>query len=244
MAYRLYIGNKNYSSWSLRPWLLMSTLNIPFDEVLIPFDDGNSWRKFRQFSPTGLVPCLHDHGENPATTGDPATVVWESLAIVEYIAEQYPQVWPEDRSARGWARSATGEMHAGFSALRNSCPMSIGHRIKLHNSSDALKQDLIRIDELWQEGTNKFGGPFLAGEHFTAVDAFFAPVVMRLITYGFTAGQTKTSKTQAYCALISQLPAMQLWTTAALKETFREPSHELEFQAIGEITEDLRAQPS
>ena len=154
--YTLYIGNKNYSSWSLRPWILLTELGIEFNEQLIPFDDGGSWEKFRAFSPTGLVPCLHD--------GD--AVVWESLAITEYLAESHPQVWPADRLARAWARSATSEMHAGFATLRNLCPMSVGLRLKLRTMPDALQQDLDRITEIWTQGLERFGGSFLAGERF------------------------------------------------------------------------------
>src|SRR5210317_1948176 len=133
---KLYIANKNYSSWSLRPWLLMKVLSIPFEEHLSPFDEGSSREKFRQFSPNGLVPCLHD-GE---------AVIWESLAIVEYLAENYDRVWPSSGAARAWARSATAEMHAGFSALRNECSMNCGLRVELHTTSAALRQDLDRLD--------------------------------------------------------------------------------------------------
>jgi glutathione S-transferase len=109
--------------------------------------------------------------------------VWDSLAISEYVAEAHPPVWPRETAARAWARCASAEMHSGFSALRNECSMSCGQRVQLHRSSEALKQDLARIDELWREGTRLFGGPFLAGSQFTAVDAFFAPVVFRVQSY-------------------------------------------------------------
>ncbi|NOX52708.1 MAG: glutathione S-transferase family protein [Gammaproteobacteria bacterium] len=224
--FSLYIGNKNYSSWSLRPWLLLTELDIDFEEKLIPFDDGNSWEKFRKFSPTGLVPCLFD--------GD--IQVWESLAIVEYLAEQYSAVWPEDKTARAWARSATAEMHAGFSAIRNQCPMSVGLRIKLHEVSAPLQQDLTRLDELWQQGLDRFGGPFLGGPTFTAVDAFFAPVAYRLQTYALP----HAPRAQAYAHHLLSTQGMRAWTDAALKETFREPSHEEEFAQLGVIQKDLR----
>ncbi len=226
--YQLYIGNKNYSSWSLRPWVLLSALEIPFDEQLIPFDDGNSWEKFRAFSPTGLVPCLVD--------GD--TTVWESLAITEYVAERTAGVWPEDPVARAWARSATAEMHAGFSALRNDCPMTVGLRVKMHTQSDALHRDLARLNELWAEGLERFGGPYLAGPDFTAVDAFFAPVAFRAQTYALPLAETS----QAYLDRLLALPAMQAWTDAALAEPWREPSHEEEIAAIGEWLADHRVQ--
>ena len=138
--YTLYIGNKNYSSWSLRPWLLLTELGIEFEEQLVPFNEGygGSWEAYRKFSPTGLVPCLVDETET----------VWESLAIVEYLAERERGVWPTDSSARAWARSASAEMHAGFTTLRNDCPMTVGMRIRLNRTSDALKHDLKRMDEL------------------------------------------------------------------------------------------------
>lgn len=225
--YTLYIGNKNYSSWSLRPWILLTTLEIPFVENLVPFTDGGSWEKFRDFSPTGLVPCLHD--------GD--TVVWESLSIVEYVAERYPKVWPADQAARAWARSATAEMHGGFSALRNECPMTVGLRMRLKHQSDALQANLQRLAELWQEGLQRFGGPYLTGSEFCAADAFFAPVAYRLQTYGLTL----PAEAAAYAAHLLALPGMQTWTAAALIEPYREPSHEDEIRALGECLEDLRA---
>ena len=182
--YTLYIANKNYSSWSLRPWLALTTLDIPFEEVIVPFDDDGSWHKFRAFSPTGLVPCLHDASavEGEGQDEEPI-VVWESLAIIEHVASAHPKLWPAEPRARAWARSATAEMHAGFSTLRNCCPMTIGQRIRLHEQSAALAKDLQRLQELWHDGLQRFGGPYLAGSSFSAVDAFFAPVVTRLQTY-------------------------------------------------------------
>ncbi len=230
--YTLYIGNKNYSSWSLRPWLLLTELGIPFNEQLVPFDDGGSWTKFRAFSPTGLVPCLHV--DNLPGIG---SVVWESLGITEFPAEDHPQVWPADRSARAWARSATAEMHAGFSALRNECPMSVGLRVQLHDQSAALRQNLTRLAELWQQGLDTFGGPFLAGAEFCAVDSFFAPVAFRIQTYDLQLPKPALE----YAQRLLGLEGMQAWTDAALKETYREESHEAEFFELGRITADLRA---
>jgi glutathione S-transferase len=230
-VYTLYIGNKNYSSWSLRPWVLLSVLGIPFREELVPFEKEGSWEKFRTFSPTGLVPCLHDQGE----AGE--RVVWESLGIVEYIAEQSPEVWPRDADARAWARSAAAEMHAGFHALRNECPMTVGLRIRLHEISAELQANLRRLRELWEEGLGVFGGAFLAGPDFSAVDAFFAPVAFRLQTYGLTL----SGDCDAYAQRILQLPAMRAWAREALDETFRHESHEEELRALGDWLEDLRA---
>jgi len=219
--YTLYIGNKNYSSWSLRPWILLTELGIAFEEKLVPFDDGGSREKFRAFSPNGLVPCLHD--------GD--TVVWESLAIVEYLAEKHPGVWPEAVAARAWARAATAEMHAGFNALRGECPMTVGLRISAHQRSIALQQDLDRLDELWQQGFERFGGDFLTGTQFCAVDAFFCPVAYRVQTWGLPLSEVSA----AYVERLLALPGMQAWTAAALTEPYREATHEAEFAALGEL---------
>lgn len=224
--YTLIIGNKNYSSWSLRPWLVLSALAIPFTEQLQPFVDHGSHDSFRAFSPTGRVPLLID--------GD--IKVWESLAIVEYVAETHAQVWPSDRAARAFARAISAEMHAGFSTLRNICTMNCGLRIALHSVTSALQADLDRIDELWCEGLKRFGGPFLAGDAFTAADAFYAPVVFRLQSYGLTL----SPPANAYAARLLALPAMQSWYQAGLAETWREPDHEADARAAGTIISDLR----
>jgi glutathione S-transferase len=163
--------------------------------------------------------------------------VWDSLAIVEYLAETYPQVWPADKTARAWARCASAEMHSGFQALRNSCSMSCGHRIQLHTMSAALQKDIARIDELWNEGLRKFGGAFLAGETFTAADAFFAPVAFRIQTYGLSL----TGAAQDYLTRLLNLPAMQEWYASGLAETWREPEHEQEILAAGKLLADLRS---
>ncbi|AZO58824.1 MULTISPECIES: glutathione S-transferase family protein [unclassified Mesorhizobium] len=225
--YQLYIGNKNYSSWSLRPWLLMRTLDIRFEERLTPFPTGSSFSLFRSFSPNGRVPCLVDDG----------WAVWDSLSIVEYLAERHRGVWPADAKARAWARSAAAEMHSSFTALRNDCPMSCGVRVKLASMSDALKHDLFRLGDLWNDGLARFGGPFLAGDHFTAVDAFFAPVVFRAQSYGLAF----EGAAAAYPKRLLDLPAMREWYAAGLAETWREPDHEAEVRAAGTVVEDLRA---
>ncbi|HEY8568514.1 glutathione S-transferase family protein [Microbulbifer sp.] len=224
--YQLFIGNKNYSSWSLRPWLLATQLNIPFEEQLVPFDEGGSWNKFRKFSPTGLVPCLVD-GE---------TTVWDSLAIAEYLYESFPSVWPQDRQVRAWARSAAAEMHSGFFALRNQCSMNCGVTVALREVDAALQKDLDRVEELWLQGLKRFGGPFLAGSAFTAVDAFFAPVTIRLRGYQLSLGE----EAMAYCERILALPAMQGWITDALREVWRESAHDAELEMFGTIVEDRR----
>ncbi len=223
----LYIANKNYSSWSLRPWALMRMLEIPFTEQIKPLIEGGCWDEYREFSPNGRVPCLHDAGR----------VVWESLAITEYLAEDYPAVWPLDRDARAWARCAVAEMHAGFAALRGECPMSCGVRVQKHAISPALKRDLGRVDELWNEGLGRFGGPFLAGPAFNAADAFFAPVAFRVQTYGLPLSQTA----MAYVQRLLELEPMRDWYAAALREPWRELSHDHEIENSGVITGDLRA---
>ena len=230
--YLLHIANKNYSSWSLRPWVLMRELDIPFEERLTPFPTGSSWDLYRPFSPSGRVPCLIDN-----SLVDDGWAVWDSLAIVEYLAERHHGVWPVEAKARAWARSAAAEMHSSFTALRGACPMSCGVRVKPFPMSDALKQDLFRLGDLWNDGLARFGGPFLAGAHFTAVDAFFAPVAFRAQSYGLSfEGAAAT-----YPAQLLSLPAMREWYAAGLAEIWREPDHEAEVHAAGTIIEDLRA---
>ncbi|MBN3197444.1 MULTISPECIES: glutathione S-transferase family protein [Pectobacterium] len=226
--YQLYIANKNYSSWSLRPWVLLKALSIPFEEKLVAFAPGMSQPAFKAFSPTAKVPCLID-GE---------TTVWDSLAITEYLAEQHPGVWPADAKTRAWARCAAAEMHSGFTALRNTCSMSCGVRVKMNEISPDLSNDITRIGELWQEGLTRFGGPFLAGKQFSAVDAFFAPVVFRIKTYQLPVSPEAT----AYCEHLLAQPAMQRWLQDALAETWREAAHDDEVKKAGEVIEDFRAQ--
>ncbi len=223
--YELYIANKNYSSWSLRPWILMKTVGIPFVEKLIPF--GSKATPFSDFSPTGKVPCL--------VSGD--TVVWDSLAIVEFLAEQHPGVWAADPQVRAWSRSASAEMHSGFFALRDLFTMNVGLRIQPKPYSEGLKRDLARIEAIWFEGLARSGGPFLAGAHFTAVDAFYCPVAFRFMTYTPDLGPEARSYAERLCSL----PYMQEWYRAALKETWRDEGHDAEARAAGKWLADLRA---
>ena len=225
--YELYITNKAYSSWSLRPWVLMTELAIPFTEKLVPLPDGPTWDLFRRFSPSGRVPCLHD-GE---------TRVWDSVGIAEYLAERHAGVWPSDPLARAWARCASAEMHAGFATLRDRCSMCCGLRVRLRDMPASLAHDIARVDELWTEGLSRFGGPFLAGSTLTAVDAFYAPVVFRVQTYGLALG----APAAAYTKHMLALPAMQRWYADAVAETWREPAHEDEITRTGNVLEDLRA---
>ena len=224
--YTLHIANKNYSSWSLRPWALMTELSIPFTEVISAFKEGSNWDEFRHFSPTGLVPCLID--------GD--QVIWDSLGIAEYLFERHPDVWPMNASARAWARCASAEMHSGFSALRNQCPMNCGLRIKLTEVSPKLQKDIARIDELWNEGLSRFKGPFLAGNTFTAVDAFYAPVAFRVRTYGLHMSAASLN----YVNLMLSTRSVLSWEEEALKESWREAAHERESLESGVLIEDLR----
>jgi len=221
----LYVANKNYSSWSLRPWVLLRQLGIAFDEQVRPFTDGPALA-FGDVSPSGRFPCLVD--------GD--TVVWDSLSIAEYVAESHPQVWPADRQARAFARSAAAEMHSSFQSLRNICGMNVGIRVELKDIPAGLATDIARLDTLWTEGLTRFGGPFLAGSAFTAADAFFCPVAFRVQTYDL-----KLSTPAAdYARRLLALPAMQDWYQAALKETWRKQVYENEALAAGRIVADYR----
>lgn len=224
--YTLFIANKNYSSWSLRPWILLRQLGILFEEKQVPFGKGSSWESFRSFSPAGKVPCLHS-GE---------TVVWDSLAITEFLADRHKGVWPSETQARVWARCAAAEMHSGFTALRSNCTMHVGLRIRLHSVTTEIQKDIDRLNELWSEGLIKFGGPFLAGDQFSAVDAFYAPVVFRVQTYGLAMNDLAG----AYVKRILALPSMQQWQDEALKERWREAGHEADALAAGEVIADKR----
>jgi glutathione S-transferase len=226
-VYDLYIANKNYSSWSLRPWVLMREREIPFREHLVAFGDESSWRSYRQISPTGKVPCLVD--------GD--TVAWDSLAIVEYLAERHTGVWPAHAHARSWARSAAAEIHSGFGELRSRCSMSCGQRIRLHEFPAALEREIARLGTSWNDGLRRFGGPFLAGEAFTAVDAFYAPVAFRVQTYGLSLDAVSMT----YVDRLLNTRALREWYADGLKETLRDQAHDDEVTRAGRVLEDLRA---
>ncbi len=222
----LYIGNKNYSSWSLRPWVLMRELDIDFTEELVPFEAPSSRERYRRFSPTGKVPCLVDGGDT----------VWDSLAIAEYLAERHAGVWPADARARAWARCAAAEMHAGFAALRECCSMNCGVRVRLHRITAELQQDLERVEELLTEGSRRFGGPFAAGGSFTAVDAFYAPVAFRIQSYGLELSPTAA----AYAQQLLALDSMRRWYEEALREPWRDAPHEADIARAGVLLEDRR----
>jgi glutathione S-transferase len=228
MPFTLITANRNYSSWSLRPWLLMKALGIAFDDRIEPFAAAENFEAFRAFSPTGQVPVLID--------GD--RTIWDSLGIAMYLADRFDGVWPKDEAARAWAMSATAEMHGGFSALCNDCTMNVGVRVTPKPASAALERNIARLRELWAEGIDRFGGPWLGGPDFSAVDAFYAPVAFRVRTYGLDVGVAGA----AWVAHILQHPAMRDWEAAALTETWREAEHEAELAAAGTITADYRAE--
>ncbi len=203
--YTLWIANKNLSSWSLRPWLLLKVLDIPFLEQQASFvDGGSSYEAFRRFSPTGLVPCLLD-GDN---------AIWDSLAICEYIGEDFSHVWPQDKNARAWARSAASEMHSGFAVMRTQCNFNTRLRTSITAIDAPLQRELQRLADVLSEGLSTFGGPWLAGEHFSVVDAFYAPMVLRLQSYGLP----MPKGCEAWCEQILQLPALQTWLAEAALE--------------------------
>ena len=207
---KLVIGNKNYSSWSMRPWLALRANGIPFEEVLIPLYTDNPADKQRilSFSHAGKVPALVD--------GD--VTVWDSLSIIEYLAEKFPQakLWPEDRAARAHARSISAEMHSGFMALRNECGMNLHRPVRAVAMSDDAQANAARIQAIWAECHQRYGkdGPFLLGA-FSGADAMFAPVVHRFRIYAIpVAGEA-----QHYFDAMQALPAFQQWTRDGLAET-------------------------
>ncbi|WP_105384502.1 glutathione S-transferase family protein [Neorhizobium alkalisoli] len=209
----LYIGNKNYSSWSFRPWIAMTAAGISFEDVVIPFDFPAGNPKFKPISPTGKVPVLH-HGD---------LRVWESLAIIEYVAELFPEkrVWPKAAADRAVARSISVEMLAGFTALRNACPMNIRRPKRKIDLAEGVMDDVARISAIWGELRAKSGGPFLFGE-FSAADAMFAPVVNRLDVYDLVTD----ADTLAYIGAMKSHPAWLKWQEAALAETWIVPEDE------------------
>ena len=204
---QLVIGNKAYSSWSLRPWLLLRESGIAFDEIMIPLYQPDSPRKIRERSPSGRVPALID--------GD--TTIWDSLAICEYVAEKFPKAkgWPEDATARAIARSVCAEMHSGFAAVRSELPMNLRGRRTGVTPSDTARAEIDRIFEIWSDCRRQFGagGPFLFGR-FGIPDAMYAPVVTRFATYGVAL----SGAVRDYAEAIQALPSLKEWTQAARQE--------------------------
>ena len=226
MPYKLITANRNYSSWSLRPWVLMTMLGVKFEDRIEPFAADSNYESFRAFSPTGQVPVLVDG----------ARTIWDSLGIALYLADRHEGVWPTDPAARAWAQSAVTEMHGSFSALRNDCTMNVGVRVRPKPMSDALNRDVGRISELWAQGLDSFGGPYLAGPQFTLVDAFYAPVVFRVRTYGLDVGHAG----KEWVNHMLGLAPMLAWEKDALMESWREAGHEAELRDCGEIIADYR----
>jgi glutathione S-transferase len=223
---RLVIGNKNYSSWSMRPWVLMSQLGIPFEEIRLRFDfsPGSAfYTELARFTPAGRVPVLLD--------GDLA--VWDSLAIVETVHERFPDrgVWPAEARARARARSIAAEMHAGFTALRTHCPMNVEAELpevgaRIWDEQPQVRRDVARIEAMWSDALAASGGPMLFGT-FSAADAFYAPVCMRIATYGLPVSATSRD----YVDRISALPGVARWIAEARAEhdflDFEEPYRQL-----------------
>ena len=220
---KLYIGNKNYSSWSMRPWVLLTEAQIAFEEVAVRFDGFTPESEFKQtlqaITPTGKVPVLQDGG----------LVVWDTLAIAEYVAEKFPEkkLWPQSIGARALARSLCAEMHAGFMGLRSNCPMNIEASLSeqgaiIWRDKPAVRSDVERIVAMWTQLLEAHGGPMLFGD-FSVVDAYYAPVCMRLKSYALPVPAT----IKAYIERVAYLPGVKAWIDAALKEhdflDFEEP---------------------
>ena len=226
----LYIGNKLYSSWSLRPWIAMTALGIPFEETVIPLSDAQFAGRIAAISDAGLVPVLVD--------GD--VKVWETLAILEYLAETFPDkgVWPSDREARAHARAISAEMHAGFSALRSACPMNLGKRFARRDRGADVAANVARVCAVVGEARSRFGktagGPFLYGR-FSAADAMYAPLLTRLDTYAFEVDDV----TRTYIDAVLTSDAFKEWLGAALKEDWIIADDEVDEPAIENLRPHL-----
>jgi glutathione S-transferase len=221
---KLYIGNKNYSSWSMRPWVLMKNAGIVFDEVLLRFDSMDAGSDFKtaveKLSPVGKVPLL----------ADGPLMVWDTLAIAEYLAEKFPDqgLWPADAQARARARSICAEMHSGFSALRNACPMNIEASLPavgalILRDQAGVRTDLARIESMWLALLDQHHGPYLFGARFTIADAYFSPVCMRLKTYALS----QDARINRYIADVCKAAGVSDWIAQAEREAdfraFEEP---------------------
>jgi glutathione S-transferase len=219
MALELVIGNKNYSSWSFRPWIAMKVAGIPFEEEVVSLSDPDFKARVRRISGTGKVPAL----------ADGAVHVWESLAILEYLAEKFPQkeLWPREPSARAAARALAAEMHAGFVPLRRQLPMNMWRPVKRRELSPETQANVARIDVIWTDCRKRYGGPFLFGA-FGAVDAMYAPVVSRLNTYDVAVGAVAKS----YMESVMALPAWAEWRSAALKEPWVLAEDEVDWPTV------------
>jgi len=221
MALRLIIGNKNYSSWSMRPWIAMKVAGIPFEEEVISLDAKDFKPRVTRISGTGKVPALAD--------GD--VQVWESLAILEYLAEKFPnaRLWPADPAARAHARAIAAEMHAGFVPLRRHLPMNMWRPVMPRQLTPEVEADVRRIEAMWTDCRTRYGagGAFLFGG-FTAADAMYAPVVSRFHTYAVKVGEAA----QAYMDAMMALPAWGEWRAAALAEPWVLPEDEVDWPTV------------
>jgi len=221
MALTLVIGNKNYSSWSFRGWLALAAYDIPFDEVLLPLWRDGFAEKLARYTPAGRVPVLIDDDVQ----------VWESIAIIEYLAEKFPEkhYWPHARAARAHARTIAAEMHAGFTALRKHCPMNFWRPPGQRELPPQAAADVARIEAIWTDCRQRFGagGPFLFGA-FSAADAMYAPIVSRFVTYGVAVNATAA----AYMEAMQALPAWQQWKTAALAEPWVVAEDEVDWPTV------------
>ncbi len=204
-SFELIIGNKNYSSWSLRPWIGLKVMDIPFRETIVPLDFANNNAHLLEYSPSKKVPVLKHED----------LIVWDSLAILEYAAEQFPDkgFWPEKSDQRARARSISCQMHSGFPDLRNECPMNMRRVPGSIPLGEGTKNDITQIEALWCSALEKSGGPFLFGE-FTIADAMFAPVVNRFLIYNLSQDDTALS----YCASMTALVAWKEWAASASRE--------------------------
>jgi glutathione S-transferase len=215
MTFKLILANKAYSSWSLRPWILLAHLRIPFEEIVIPMDRPDTRARMLEYAPTGKCPSLHDG----------RIAVWESLAIIDYVAEAFPEkaIWPRAKAARAHARSLAAEMHAGFVTLRRACPTNFRRKPKAVPLGDDVRADIARIEAAWAHARDTFSkaGPFLFGR-FSAADAMFAPVVNRFHAYDVPVGKT----TRAYMEAIMALPAWKAWIADAEAEPWRIEQYE------------------
>jgi glutathione S-transferase len=213
----LVIANKNYSSWSLRPWIAMTMAGLPFDESMILLDTPTMKKEIAEHSGAGRLPVLH-HGK---------ATIWETLAILEYLAETFPEknLWPKSKAARAVARAISNEMHAGFTGLRNACPMNLRRPANPVVLNEATKSDVARIEEIWRKCRKTYGkgGKFLFGK-FCNADAMFAPVVTRFETYAIPVAKD----TRAYMDAVMATKAFQTWKAAALKETWIVPHDEVD----------------
>ena len=211
---KIIVGNKKYSSWSLRPWLVLKHAGEPFEEIVVPLDMPDTAANIRKYSPSGRVPALID--------GD--ITVWDSLAIAEYLHEKFPakRLWPKDVAQRARARSLAAEMHSGFTNLRNDCSMKIVQQYPYKPLRPETQAEVDRIVAIWEESLKRSGGPFLFGKELCIADAFYAPVVSRVRTYSIPV----SGAAKSYCETIWAWPALQAWVADAQRETLRARLHE------------------